>query len=97
MLRSWECGTGELANPANEGKVVPDEDRSTLHHVVAVRFHSYTQREEYAMGFELFCATLIALLIGLVICFGGYRLFLFLLPLGLLGGGFTIWWRRRSR
>jgi hypothetical protein len=32
------------------------------------------------MGFELFCATLIALLVGLVICFGGYRLFLFLLP-----------------
>lgn len=32
------------------------------------------------MGFELFCASLIALLMGLVICFGGYRLFLFLLP-----------------
>jgi len=33
------------------------------------------------MGFELLCATLIALLLGTVICFGGYRLFLFLLPL----------------
>ena len=33
------------------------------------------------MGFELFCGTMIALLLGLVICFGGYRLFLFLLPI----------------
>ena len=33
------------------------------------------------MGFELFCATLIALLVGLTICFGGYRLFLVLLPI----------------
>jgi len=33
------------------------------------------------MGFELFCATLIALMLGLVICVAGYRLFLFLLPL----------------
>ncbi len=33
------------------------------------------------MGFELFCATLIALLLGTVICFGGYRLFLILLPI----------------
>jgi hypothetical protein len=33
------------------------------------------------MGFELFCATIIALLAGLVICVAGYRLFLFLLPL----------------
>ena len=33
------------------------------------------------MGFELFCATLIALMLGLVVCVAGYRLFLFLLPL----------------
>ena len=33
------------------------------------------------MGFEIFCATLIALLLGAVLMFGGYRLFLFLLPI----------------
>jgi len=33
------------------------------------------------MGFELFCATMIGLLLGAVICFGGYRFFLFLLPI----------------
>lgn len=33
------------------------------------------------MGFELFCATLIALLVGTAICFGGYRWFLILLPI----------------
>ena len=33
------------------------------------------------MGFELFCVTMIALLVGLAICFGGYRLFLVLLPI----------------
>ena len=33
------------------------------------------------MGFELFCATLIALFLGTVILFGGYRLFLVLLPI----------------
>jgi hypothetical protein len=33
------------------------------------------------MAFELFCATLIALLFGTAVIFGGYRLFLFLLPL----------------
>ena len=33
------------------------------------------------MGFEIFCMTLIALLVGLVVTFGGYRLFLFLLPI----------------
>lgn len=33
------------------------------------------------MGFEIFCMTLIALLIGLVVTFGGYRLFLILLPI----------------
>jgi hypothetical protein len=32
------------------------------------------------MGFELLCASLIALVLGLVVCFGGYRLFLVLLP-----------------
>ncbi len=33
------------------------------------------------MGFEVFCATLIALFLGAVILFGGYRLFLILLPI----------------
>jgi hypothetical protein len=33
------------------------------------------------MTFELLCATLIALLFGTVVCFGGYRLFLVLLPI----------------
>jgi hypothetical protein len=33
------------------------------------------------MGFELFCATMIGLLLGAIICFGGYRFFLFLLPI----------------
>ncbi|MCB8985422.1 MAG: DUF4203 domain-containing protein [Ardenticatenaceae bacterium] len=33
------------------------------------------------MTFELLCATLIALLFGALICFGGYRLFLALLPI----------------
>jgi hypothetical protein len=33
------------------------------------------------MSFELLCATLIALLFGAAICFGGYRLFLLLLPI----------------
>lgn len=42
------------------------------------------------MGFELFCATLIALLVGLVICFGGYRLFLFLLPIWGFFFGFAL-------
>lgn len=32
------------------------------------------------MTFELLCITLIALLLGTAVCFGGYRLFLFLLP-----------------
>ena len=32
------------------------------------------------MGFELLCATMIGLLLGAVICFGGYRFFLILLP-----------------
>jgi len=33
------------------------------------------------MTFELLCATLIALLFGTAVCFGGYRLFLILLPI----------------
>lgn len=32
------------------------------------------------MSFEVICATMIALFIGTIICFGGYRFFLFLLP-----------------
>lgn len=32
------------------------------------------------MGFELFCATLVALLFGVFVCFAGYRFFLVLLP-----------------
>ena len=42
------------------------------------------------MGFELFCATMIALLFGLVVCFGGYRLFLFLLPIWGFFFGFAL-------
>ena len=42
------------------------------------------------MGFDLFCSTLIALLLGLVICFGGYRLFLFLLPIWGFFFGFAL-------
>lgn len=33
------------------------------------------------MTFELLCATLIALMFGALVCFGGYRLFLALLPI----------------
>lgn len=33
------------------------------------------------MGLELLCVSLFALLLGAVICFGGYRLFLVLLPI----------------
>ena len=33
------------------------------------------------MGFELFCMALIGLLFGLVVIFGGYRIFLVLLPI----------------
>jgi hypothetical protein len=42
------------------------------------------------MGFELFCATMIALLLGLAICFGGYRWFLFLLPIWGFFFGFAL-------
>ena len=33
------------------------------------------------MAFELFCATLIALLFGAFVCFAGYRFFIILLPI----------------
>jgi hypothetical protein len=42
------------------------------------------------MGFELFCASMIALILGLIICFGGYRLFLFLLPIWGFFFGFAL-------
>jgi len=42
------------------------------------------------MGFELFCATMLALLFGLVVCFGGYRLFLALLPIWGFFFGFAL-------
>ncbi len=42
------------------------------------------------MGFEVFCATLIALLLGAVLMFGGYRLFLILLPIWGFFFGFAL-------
>ena len=42
------------------------------------------------MSFELLCVTLIALLFGTAVCFGGYRLFLFLLPIWGFFVGFAI-------
>ena len=42
------------------------------------------------MAFELFCATMIALLFGLAITFGGYRLFLVLLPIWGFFFGFAL-------
>ncbi len=42
------------------------------------------------MGLELFCGTMIALLFGLAICFGGYRLFLVLLPIWGFFFGFAL-------
>jgi hypothetical protein len=33
------------------------------------------------MGFELFCMAIIALFVGMAICFGGYRWFMLLLPI----------------
>ena len=33
------------------------------------------------MGFELFCMAIIALFVGMAICFGGYRWFMILLPI----------------
>jgi hypothetical protein len=42
------------------------------------------------MGFDVFCATLIALFLGLVISFAGYRLFLMLLPIWGFFFGFAL-------
>ena len=42
------------------------------------------------MGFELFCMSMIALLIGLVVTFGGYRFFLILLPIWAFFFGFGL-------
>jgi hypothetical protein len=42
------------------------------------------------MGFESLCATLIALFLGLILCFAGYRLFLTLLPLWGFFFGFAL-------
>jgi hypothetical protein len=42
------------------------------------------------MAFQLFCATMIALLLGAVITFGGYRLFLALLPIWGFFFGFAL-------
>lgn len=42
------------------------------------------------MGFELFCATLVALMFGAFVCFAGYRFFLFLLPIWSFFFGFGV-------
>jgi len=42
------------------------------------------------MTFELLCATMIALLFGTAVCFGGYRLFLILLPIWGFFFGFAL-------
>ncbi len=42
------------------------------------------------MGFETLCVTLIALLVGLAICFNGYRWFLILLPIWGFFWGFAL-------
>ena len=42
------------------------------------------------MTFELLCVTMIALLFGTLVTFGGYRLFLFLLPIWGFFFGFTL-------
>ena len=47
-------------------------------------------RKGKEMGFELFCATMIAIILGLVICFAGYRLFLVLLPIWGFFFGFAL-------
>jgi hypothetical protein len=49
----------------------------------------YIQKEK-AMSFELLCANLIALLFGLMLCFGGYRFFLVLLPIWGFFFGFVL-------
>ncbi|HMN26633.1 MAG TPA: DUF4203 domain-containing protein [Caldilineaceae bacterium] len=42
------------------------------------------------MSFELLCATMIALIFGLALCFGGYRFFLLLLPIWGFFFGFAL-------
>jgi hypothetical protein len=42
------------------------------------------------MAFELFCMTLIALLIGIAVCFNGYRWFLIILPIAGFVFGFGL-------
>ena len=42
------------------------------------------------MGFEMFCATIIALAFGTLVCFAGYRLFLVLLPIWGFFVGFAL-------
>jgi|SoiMethySBSTD1v2_1073268.scaffolds.fasta_scaffold1687450_1 hypothetical protein len=42
------------------------------------------------VGFELICATFIALLFGAAVCFGGYRFFLLLLPIWGFFFGFSV-------
>lgn len=42
------------------------------------------------MGFEMFCATIIALAFGTLVCFTGYRLFLVLLPVWGFFVGFAL-------
>ena len=42
------------------------------------------------MGFEMFCATIIALMFGTLVCFAGYRLFLVLLPIWGFFVGFAL-------
>jgi hypothetical protein len=42
------------------------------------------------MGFEIFCATVIALFLGLIVTFAGYRLFLVLLPFWAFFFGFAL-------
>jgi hypothetical protein len=41
----------------------------------------YLKKEDFIMTFELLCMGLIGLLFGLAVTFGGYRLFLILLPI----------------
>jgi hypothetical protein len=42
------------------------------------------------MGFEALCVTLIALVVGLAVCFNGYRWFLILLPIWAFFWGFAL-------
>jgi hypothetical protein len=50
----------------------------------------YEKDKEVNMGFETLCVTLIALLVGLAICFNGYRWFLILLPIWGFFWGFAL-------